>query len=122
MATTKLLRIKQTGGSNKSLHLKNSIFYICNPDKTEGGMYVGGNAGMAPKAIYQEMVRNKLFWNKDTGTQGFHYMLSCRGGILPDGQMYAMNGGQRNQAASLCYKQYNTYTALPHRYSRRGRS
>ena len=76
MATTKLLRIKQTGGSNKSLHLKNSIFYICNPDKTEGGMYVGGNAGMAPKAIYQEMVRNKLFWNKDTGTQGFHYMLS----------------------------------------------
>ena len=70
MATTKLLRIKQTGGSNKSLHLKNSIFYICNPDKTEGGMYVGGNAGMAPKAIYQEMVRNKLFWNKDTGTPG----------------------------------------------------
>lgn len=76
MATTKLLRMKQTSKKNKSVHLKNSIFYICNPDKTDGGLYVGGNAGMQPKTIYQAMQRNKERWNKETGSQGFHYMLS----------------------------------------------
>lgn len=76
MATTKLLRIKQSGVKNKAAHLKNSIFYICNPDKTDGGIYVGGNAGLHPEIIYKNMMRNKSYWKKEDKTQGFHYMIA----------------------------------------------
>ena len=48
MAITKLLRIKETRGTSKSSHLKNNIFYICNPEKTSGGCWIGGNAGTTP--------------------------------------------------------------------------
>ena len=76
MATTKLLRIKETGGKNKASHLKKNIFYICKSEKTEDGLWIGGNAGTTPEQIYNSMILNKKTWNKETGSQGFHYMLS----------------------------------------------
>lgn len=81
MAVTKLLRIKETKGSNPAAHLKKNIFYICDPAKTEGGLYIGGNAGFSPEMIYAAFIQNKQDWGKETNalkncTQGFHYMLS----------------------------------------------
>ncbi|MCD7956786.1 MAG: relaxase/mobilization nuclease domain-containing protein [Lachnospiraceae bacterium] len=76
MAVTRLLRIKETKGSNKALHLKKNLFYICRNDKTENGLWIGGNAGRTPEVIYRTMVENKKFWCKTDGTQAFHYMLS----------------------------------------------
>ena len=76
MAITKLLRIKQVNGSNPAAHLKRNIFYICNPEKTGGGIWIGGNAGTLPENIYNNMVTNKLLWGKQEGSQGFHYVLS----------------------------------------------
>jgi len=76
MAITKLLRIKETRGASKSSHLKNNIFYICNPEKTSGGCWIGGNAGTTPEIIYKTMMINKNYWGKENGTQAFHYVLS----------------------------------------------
>ena len=76
MAITKLLRIKETKGTNKAAHLKHNIFYICNPDKTGNGFWIGGNAGSGPEIIYQNMITNKKMWSKEKGTQAFHYVIS----------------------------------------------
>ena len=76
MAVTKLLRIKKTNGSEPSRHLRRNIYYICNPEKTGGGLWISGNAGSSPEAIYRTMMMNKEVWGKLGGTQGFHYVLS----------------------------------------------
>ena len=76
MAITKLLRLKETKGANRASHLKNNLFYICNPEKTSGGIWIGGNAGTTPENIYSTMMMNKNYWGKESGTQGFHYVLS----------------------------------------------
>ena len=76
MAVTKLLRIKQTNGSETSRHLRRNINYICNPKKTDGSLWISENAGSSPEAIYRTMMINKETWGKLGGTQGFHYVLS----------------------------------------------
>lgn len=76
MAITKLLRIKETAGKNKASHLKANVFYICKSEKTNGGKWIGGNAGLSPEQIYKTFINNKNYWNKTGGSQGFHYMLS----------------------------------------------
>lgn len=76
MAITKLLRLKEGKGSNKSAHLRNNIYYICNPEKTCEGRWIGGNAGTTPQVIYKTMMMNKDYWEKKNGTQGFHYVIS----------------------------------------------
>ena len=76
MAITKLTRLKESPGKNRAEHLKNNLFYICNPDKCRGGMLIGGNAGITPEIIYQTMIENKKLWGKEDGSQGFHYVIS----------------------------------------------
>ena len=61
MAITKLLRLKEGKGTNRSAHLKNNIYYICNPEKTGGGCWIGGNAGTTPDVIYKTMLMNKKY-------------------------------------------------------------
>lgn len=75
MAVTRLRRIKETSGKNPAAHLKKNIFYICNPAKTQGGIYIGGNAGVSPETIYRTMTRNKEYWQKTDKAQAYHYML-----------------------------------------------
>ena len=76
MAITKLLRLKESKAGNPAQHLINNIRYICNPEKTEGGLWIGGNAGQETATIISTMLRNKKLWNKQDGTQGFHYVIS----------------------------------------------
>ena len=76
MAITRLLRLKESKTGNPAQHLINNIRYICNPDKTEGGLWIGGNAGQEPATIISTMLRNKKVWNKQDGSQGFHYVIS----------------------------------------------
>ena len=76
MAITKLLRLKEGKGANRSAYLKNNIYYICNPEKTCGGRWIGGNAGTTPGVIYKTMMMNKTYWGKEGGSQGFHYVIS----------------------------------------------
>ena len=76
MAITKLLRLKESKAGNPAQHLINNIRYICNPEKTEGELWIGGNAGQETATIISTMLRNKKLWNKQDGTQGFHYVIS----------------------------------------------
>ena len=69
MAITKLTRLKESPGKNRAEHLKNNLFYICNPDKCQGGVLIGGNAGITPEIIYQTMIENKKLWGKEDGSQ-----------------------------------------------------
>ena len=77
MAITKLLRIKETRtGPDKSAGLRRCLNYVLNPEKTDSGRLVSGNAGGDAGFIYEEMVSNKLSWGKTDGSQGFHYVIS----------------------------------------------
>lgn len=76
MAVTKLLRLKESNRGNRAQHLKNNIRYILNPEKTQGGINVGGNAGVTWDWVYGTMVENKRYWHKEGGSQGFHYVIS----------------------------------------------
>lgn len=76
MAVTKLLRMKERKKGNPSEHLKHNLCYICNPQKTGQGEFIGGNAGHSWESAYRNILRNKEYWEKEHGTQGFHYVIS----------------------------------------------
>ena len=76
MAVTKLTRLKESKKGSRAAHLINNIKYICNLEKTEGGLWIGGNAGQDPSTILTTMLQNKRFWNKEDGSQGFHYVIA----------------------------------------------
>lgn len=81
MAISKLRRLKESKTSNPSQHLKNLIKYIFNPDKTEDGFWIGGNAGITESMCYENMIDLKQLYGKSTNgnrncTQGYHYVLS----------------------------------------------
>ena len=76
MAITKLLRIKESKQGDPGSGLKRCLTYVCNPDKTEDGMLLSGNAGTHPALAYSSIKLNKLFWGKEEGSQGFHYVIS----------------------------------------------
>lgn len=87
MAVTKLMHIKSSPhGAGR--HLYNSIAYIVNPKKTNGGLWVGGNAGTEPGEIYEIMRQTKTDWGKPDGRQGYHFVLSWKPGeTTPDQAM-----------------------------------
>ena len=86
MAVTKLLRLKESSRGNRAQHLKNNIRYIMNPEKTQDGRNIGGNAGITPEDVYFSMTENKKLWHKEDGSQGFHYVIS-----FPPGAEVSMN-------------------------------
>lgn len=79
MAITKLLHQKECKGT-PSRHLKNAIYYILNPQKTEQGLLIGGNCGVTPQEVYQAMLQTKREFQKTNGRQGYHFVISFRPG------------------------------------------
>lgn len=79
MAVTVLMNIKEQKQS-KSSHLYNSIDYILRQEKTEDGLWVGGNAGTNTTECYKSMMDTKREWGKLDGRQGYHYILAFRKG------------------------------------------
>ena len=89
MAITKLNYIGTPKGGGAA-HLKNAIAYIMNPDKTEGDVWIGGNAGDTPGEVYQTMMDTKKEWDKEGGRQGYHFVISFPPGEATAGQAYAI--------------------------------
>lgn len=87
IATTILKHLKE-GASNPSAHLKNSIRYILNPKKTEGGLWTGGNVGTDAGQAYQAMMDTKTDWQKFFGRQGYHYVISFAPGEADEKTAY----------------------------------
>ncbi|MFV0362420.1 MAG: relaxase/mobilization nuclease domain-containing protein [Suipraeoptans sp.] len=76
MAITKLMHMKEGKGRNPSSHLKNAIEYILNPEKTDNGMWIGGNTGHETESIYNNMLYTKNLFEKTWGRQGYHFVIS----------------------------------------------
>ena len=84
MALTKLMHMKQSGSRKPSRHLKNGIEYIMKENKTEGGQWIGGNAGSTPKEVYQTMLDTKEEYGKKSGRQGYHFVISFKEDASPE--------------------------------------
>lgn len=79
MAVTVLNHIGECEG-RAAEHLKNAIRYILNPKKTEAGLWVGGNVGREAEPVLQAMLDTKRDWQKLSGRQGYHFVISFRPG------------------------------------------
>ena len=89
MAVTKLMNIKSSS-HGRGRHLYNSIRYIINPEKTKGGLLVGGNAGNEADEIYDVMIGTKKDWDKLDGRQGYHFVLSWKPGEITEDKAYEL--------------------------------
>lgn len=87
MAVTKIMKIG-TAATTSGKYLYNSINYILNPGKTEGGLYVGGNSGSEADEVYQTMIDTKKEWNKLDKRQGYHFVISFAPGEASAEQAY----------------------------------
>ncbi len=84
MAITKLLHIKAKS------NLFAAIAYVMNPEKTENGVFVGGNSGNEPQEVYHIMKQTKTDWEKPEGRQGYHFILSWKPGETDAQTAYRM--------------------------------
>lgn len=75
MAITKILNIQESEGRNPASHLKNSLEYIQNPDKTEECVLVGGINCLADTA-FEQMEETKNIFHKTGKRQGYHVIIS----------------------------------------------
>lgn len=96
MAITKLLKIKASKSGKASTGLGNCLKYIANPEKTDELLLTGGSLAGDPEMSYLEMVHNKEFFGKTTGTQGYHYILSLPPDEHPDTEI------MRNLTEDFC--------------------
>ena len=88
LAITKLGNIKESKKGSPSAHLRRSIFYIVNPQKTEEGKWVGSNCGVTPEEIYDSMMFTKKLYGKEWGRQGYHFVLSFPPGEADERRAY----------------------------------
>ncbi len=65
MGVTKTLRIAENKKGDPASHLKNNLFYLCDPEKTEDGKWIASNAGGTADEIYARYLRNKKCWEKN---------------------------------------------------------
>ncbi len=75
MAIIKLMHINECSKHNPAQHLKNSIKYITNSDKTQNGRLIG-SINCTKNAVYQEMLDVKRQFGKETMRQGYHFVIS----------------------------------------------
>lgn len=75
MGITKLLHMKAQPRCVYE-HLQNAIYYILEEEKTQGGLYVGGNAGTEPDEVLARFLDTKEFFHKTGGRQGYHFIIS----------------------------------------------
>ncbi len=61
-------------------HLKRALDYVFDVEhgqlKTDGGRWIGGNAGMDADMVYRRMMRTKELAGKESGRQAYHFILS----------------------------------------------
>ena len=61
-------------------HLKHAVRYILNPEKTEQGLWTGGNVGRDADGVLEAMLDTKRDWQKLSGRQGYHFKISFKPG------------------------------------------
>lgn len=87
MGITKLMHMKESTPTPHT-HLRNAINYILNKEKTKGGELVGGNAGAERQEILQNFLETKREYNKLSGRQGYHFVISFAKGETDEQTAY----------------------------------
>lgn len=85
------MHMKQSAKGNPAAHLKNGIQYIMQKEKTDGGIWIGGNAGTAPDEVLQTFLDTKKDYGKPDGRQGYHFVISFKEDAAPE-QVYQIMG------------------------------
>lgn len=79
MAVTVLKHCKESPNW-KPQHLSNAIKYVLDlrngEEKTDFGKWVGGNSGTDYNSVFQTFIDTKKTWGKESGRQGYHFMIS----------------------------------------------
>lgn len=60
-------------------------------EKTDGGTWIGGNAGTAPGEVLQTFLDTKKDYGKPDGRQGYHFVISFKEDAAPE-QVYQIMG------------------------------
>lgn len=79
MAISKILNMKDSGSAYHGKHLKRSIDYITEGWKTRDGQLVGV-LNCLPGNVYEQMRDTKKLFDKNSGRQGYHIVLSFKPG------------------------------------------
>lgn len=78
------MHMKDSGSGFHGRHLRRSINYILNPDKTQEGRLIGG-VNCQPDMAFEQMKETKRKFGKIDQRQGYHIVLSFKEGeITPD--------------------------------------
>lgn len=77
MAISKILNMKDCGGHFHGKHLKRSLDYVMNPEKTQDGRLVGAINCQADVA-FEQMKETKRKFGKVDKRQGYHIILSFK--------------------------------------------
>ena len=118
-------------------HLKNSLRYILNPEKTENGYLVGGNAGNDPEEIFRVMMETKKEWGKTDKRQGYHFVISFKPGEVTSDQaflvlkefceeylgedydyVFAIHTDQDHQHGHIIFNSVNRVSGYKYRYEK----
>ena len=84
MAISKIMNMKDSGNAYHGKHLKRSIDYITEGWKTQEGQLVGV-LNCLPGNVYEQMRDTKQLFDKNSGRQGYHLVLSFKQGeVNPD--------------------------------------
>lgn len=85
------MNLKEAAKGNPARHLYNCIKYIMNEDKTISGALIGGNVGIAtPDESYKYFIDTKMEYEKLTGRQGYHFVVSFAPGEVGYEEAYQM--------------------------------
>ena len=77
MAISKILNMKDCGGHFHGKHLKRSLDYVMNPEKTQDGRLVGAINCQVDSA-FEQMKATKRMFGKVDKRQGYHIILSFK--------------------------------------------
>ena len=77
MAISKIMNMKDSGNAYHGKHLKRSIDYITEGWKTQDGQLVGV-LNCLPDNVYEQMRDTKQLFDKNSGRQGYHIVLSFK--------------------------------------------
>ena len=84
MAISKILYMKDCGNHFHGKHLKQSLDYVMNPEKTQNGRLVGG-MNCQPDTAFKQMMDTKKAFGKVDNRQGYHLIISFKEGeVSPD--------------------------------------
>ena len=93
LAITKLMHMKEAPAVPHR-HLANAIKYVLDEkndeNKTEHGLYVGGNSGFDSDDVLKTFLDTKELYGKMYGRQGYHYVISFAPGETNPNEAYQM--------------------------------